>query len=54
MPDTIFDLDRELDRLCDMLRNTKDEQMRAKLVEAIRDVMARLSGDGARPEPAPR
>jgi hypothetical protein len=42
MSDTILDLDRELDRLCEMLRNTKDDKMRAKLIEAIRDVMDRL------------
>jgi hypothetical protein len=45
MPDTILDLDRELDRLCEMLRNTRDEQMRAKLVEAIREIIDRLGGD---------
>jgi hypothetical protein len=52
MPDTILDLDCELDRLCQMLRNTKDEQMRAKLVEAIREIIDRLGGD-ARPCASP-
>ncbi|HEX4112466.1 MAG TPA: hypothetical protein VH020_08015 [Stellaceae bacterium] len=50
MPDTILDLDRELDRLCAMLRNTKDEKMRAKLVEAIREIIGRRGGNVARPE----
>jgi ribosomal 50S subunit-associated protein YjgA (DUF615 family) len=43
MRDNIAELERELDRLRDMLRNTKDEKMRAKLSEAIREIAERLN-----------